>query len=554
MAETTLAPRQLAASPAPLAAGSRAHALPPEVAHALLLAGLALVVFAHGFLHDFTNWDDHAYIVENPTIRELSWQTLARAFGGFHVLNYNPLHILSYALDHAVWGLEPAGFFLSNLVLHATAGVLVYLIALWFVATRGAAFFAAALFVVHPTRVESVVWLSQRKDVLSACFVLASLLAYLHGVRASSPARRRALAIVAWSLFVLACLAKSQVVAFPLLLVAVDSSQRRPLARALPGKLPYLAVSVVFALVTLAAHEGGAQHGIEFPDCITAPLAAVSIYAAHLAWPVGLSPYYDLRPEDFASAPRVAAGALLTVVALVVAWRSWQRERVLLVAVACFVAFTLPVLGIVRINVQVADRYLYLAIAGAAILLARAGSGLRVPRRTKALAAGALVATLSVATIAYVPVFRNSVSLWRHVLERAPGCSLAHSNLGHHYLGAGRYDLAIAHYDADLAARPIFETSLLGRALLHEHAGELRAAEALLRHTVELQPESDRARAMLEEFVARHARRALTSPRRPRRRPPPPRSRSRARSCRAGGGRRSGSSATTRGRRSDRRR
>src|SRR6185436_20451955 len=176
-------------------------------------AGITLAAFRGGFLNDFTNWDDPGYITENRLIRGLSWERIAAAFSRFHLQNYAPLQLISYMVDHTIWGLRPAGFFLQNLLLHLASGLLVWRIFSSLGGGGTGAALAGVVFLVHPTRCESVAWLSERKDVLSGFFALASLALYLRWARPGTEAANRLDPRYAGSLalFLLALLSKSQV-------------------------------------------------------------------------------------------------------------------------------------------------------------------------------------------------------------------------------------------------------------------------------------------------------------------------------------------------------
>ncbi|MBI4605116.1 MAG: tetratricopeptide repeat protein [Planctomycetes bacterium] len=476
----------------------------------LLLAVLGLLVFRDGFQHEFTNWDDPQYIVENPLIRGLSAGRVWAAFTGFHVFNYNPLHIVSYMVDHQLWGLQAGGFFLTSLILHVLTGVAAYHLALRWSGSANAALFVAAVFLVHPTRVESVAWLSERKDVLSGLFAMTSLLAYwrhLDGACSPAPGRgasgaTRGPYLASLALYVLALLSKSQLVSLPLVLLAMDVSRRRPLGPALLSKAPFFAFSAVFCVVTLLGHTGDSLRDVTLPERLLSPLAALAHYLLHLLWPVGLSPYYDAT-RGFPEPAFVAAGAAAFAALSAAAWISLHRQRSWFLGIAWLLAFLLPVLGFIRTNVAFADRYLYLAAVGPVAAAAAQLARLPRPRVPIALAGAATIAVLSAITASCVPVFRDSESLWLRVLERSPGASLAHSNLGHHLLTQGRLEEAARHYDADLAERPYFESTLLGRALIHEVAGDPGAARRMYALALEKRSQSVLARLEYADFLGR---------------------------------------------------
>ncbi len=478
-----------------------------HLVHPLILAGLTLFVFREGSTHEFTNWDDWKYIVENPLIRGFSLDRVWTAFTRFHVFNYNPLHLVSYMVDYEIWGLQAGGFFLTSLALHVATGFIFYFLALNWLRSGTAALLVAALFLVHPTRVESVAWLSERKDVLSGFFGAAALLAYAKHLERipgdGGPSRRWILPVIVWLLFLFALLSKSQLVTLPLVLVAMDLCRRRPLRAAILSKGPLFALSAVFSLLTLWAHAGEGSQGISFPESLLVPLAALPRYLLQIVWPTALSPYHDFSPRDFHSPAWVGAGLALLALLALTAWRSLRGDRVWFFAVVWFLAFLAPVIGIVRINILLADRYLYLSILGPLLALASTALAADRARRPMAIAAAVAVSAFAWQTAGYLPVFHDTESLWARVLEVCPGSSMAHSNLGACFRMQGRGAEAALHYDADLAERPYFEESFLGRAIIHAAAGEKEDARRLYETLLEKRSQSVTARIEYADFLDR---------------------------------------------------
>ncbi len=188
----------------------------------LLLVLLALAAFSTAFGNGFTNWDDPDYITENRLVWGLSPDRVAAAFTSFHLYNYNPLHLVSYMVDHLLWGLDPRGYLFTNLLMHAGAGILVREILRRLGAREGVALLVAAVFLIHPTRCESVVWLSERKDVLSGLLAMASVLCFVtHLSRRGPTTPSWSFSAGAFTFFVAALLAKSQVVTLPAALWAI---------------------------------------------------------------------------------------------------------------------------------------------------------------------------------------------------------------------------------------------------------------------------------------------------------------------------------------------
>ncbi|HVR75026.1 MAG TPA: hypothetical protein VMT52_11865, partial [Planctomycetota bacterium] len=293
--------------------------------HLAFLASLALFVFREGFSHQFTNWDDGQYIVENSLVHGLSWDRIVTAFSGFHVANYNPLHLISYMVDYELWGLHAGKFFATGLLLHTLTAFLVHEVARRFTGSAGAALVVAAVFLIHPTRVESVAWLSERKDLLSGLFSMGSLLAYMNHREARSAVKGKITLAASCILYLLALLSKTQVVTLPLVLVALDLVEGRGLKSSLLGKVPFFVLSILFSVVTVAAALGDeGTRGFELPGSILDPIAALPHYVLHMFWPIGLSPYYGHPEREFHGALALSSGTLVLLGLGFLAWRSWR--------------------------------------------------------------------------------------------------------------------------------------------------------------------------------------------------------------------------------------
>jgi hypothetical protein len=363
-------------------------------------------------------------------------------------------------VDYRVWGRDPFGYHLTNLVLHLTATALVF----FFVRrlTNGpVALLTAALFGVHPLRVESVAWVTERKDVLFACFYLASLLAYDRWARQGQN----------WwgcfGLFVAAALAKATAVTLPVMLLVLDALVYR--RRAWAEKVPFFAVSLLIGAVTLAAQAGGPGETVAGLDAI--PLWARAglvgycalFYVGKFFWPAHLSAVYPTF-DELGWTPWIAAGWLLLVVAVTVGLAA-QRRRwpVVWLGWVFYLVALAPTIGLVPVGIHVvADRYAYLALLGIMVAV----SAVVVPLARMSLLVG-LVGVLGVLTMQRTAVWRDTGTLFESVLAENPDSLPAHINLSVWYRQRGRHEEAIAHAQAvvRLAPRNPRSHRLLERAL-----------------------------------------------------------------------------------------
>ena len=477
----------------------------------LLLAAAVFACFCPVLWGQFVNWDDDANFLENPNYRGLSPAHLRWMFTTTHMGNYQPLTWLTLGLDHAIWGMNAGGYHFTNLLLHLTSTILFYYFLLLLLeraapdrpAARWPAAIGALFFGIHPLRVESVAWATERKGVLCVMFVMISLAAYLRMDREERLGRpgRRWLAI---SVAAFACSLFSKIlgIMLPVALLAFDVY---PLRRFVPGrrgkilieKLPYLAASLVAGLATISAVEsaGVARSAQEIHPVARVEEAAYGLcfYIWKTALPFGLSPLYPAsRPEDF----NPWAVPLLISVALVAAAFSAaavlrRRHPALVAALFCHAVLLLPVL---RLNFDapqlVADRYAYLACLPWAALLAvlteRSGRPFR-------LAAGAVLVALGALSFLQTRVWNDSISLWTQALKVDAANTFAYNNRG--TARAMKHDRAGAIEDFSQAVRldPKYADAFTNRGRLRMDAGDLEGAIADHSEAIRLAPTFIRA-------------------------------------------------------------
>ena len=424
----------------------------------------------------------------------LRWMLTASVMG-----HWSPLAWLSFALDHAVGGLDPRVYHATNLALHALNTALVCVVARPLLrpalAPRGGegaaglgAFAAALLFAVHPLRAETVAWVSDRRDLLCALFLLVAVWAYLRGVNPDRPLAGawRAASLAA---FGAALASKGLAVTLPLVLLVLD---RYPLGRAGRGwrvlareKVPYVVLALAGAGLTAAAvHASATMAGYtEYGPLARLGLAGYSawIHPARLVWPAALSPLYELPPEVSFLAPRFLLPTLAALVITAALLRLRHRWPAGLAAWGVSLILLAPVSGIVLAGRHVAaDRYTYLSGLGLTVLLGGGAVWALLPRRPAWRAAGAVAALLillSLGALAWqqTRVWRDSESLWRHAVAVQGDCVSCLNNLARALMGG---DSADARRPARLAEAE----ALLRRAvaLRPDHPGPYRNLGALL--------------------------------------------------------------------------
>jgi tetratricopeptide (TPR) repeat protein len=469
---------------------------------AAVLAAIAFAVFAPSIWHGFSTFDDPYYVFQNArVVGGLNQTDIIWAFTTFDNSNWHPLTWLSLQLDASVWGLMPGGFHATNVLLHAVNAALLFFVlrgltgAVW----RSAA--VALLFAVHPLRVESVAWITERKDVLSVCFGLLALWAWIRYV--SAPALGRYL-IVAGAL-ALGLLSKPMLVTFPCLLLVLDwwplrrvnASMRAPAPEAEPPiagedvaasparktsnlrtwlwltaeKLPLLVLAALVAYITFLAqeHQGAMQDLTKMPLAARLNNAAVSYvdYLAKTIWPVGLALLYPHQGAELPLWKGIGAAALLVAITItVVALR--RRAPYLLAGWLWYLGTLVPVIGLVQVGTQaLADRYTYFPQIGILLAICWGIADLAAGRARAALGlAGATAVVLAGLTLVQLQLWADPVALWQHSL-RATGESchglLSLARALEARGGEGDLAAAIAYYRAALDIDP---ESSLGHANL----------------------------------------------------------------------------------------
>ena len=475
-----------------------------------VVAGLlSFLLFAPAARYGLVNFDDWGYVLAPEVRAGFTVGGVGWAFTTFAQGNWHPLTWLSYMVDVAVFGGSPAAHHLVNAALH---GVVVALVSslLRPLGVRGAVRLIVALwFGLHPLRVESVVWISERKDLLCALFYLLTIVAWARFVR-SGRFGDVALAVVAG---MLAALAKPMAVTLPIALVIITlwplrhlrADSGRPWVRVSVRSMavalaPFAALSVALSLVTMHAQHRALQAGepLSLPARIENATVALARYLENLVAPHDLAVLYG-RPVDGWPAAVVVVSVVVVVAAVVVPALLWRRQPVLLAAAAWFVALLLPVLGIVQIGLASrADRYTYLPAVGLTVVLSLLlDRQWDARRRVIAPAAAVILCALSAVTVAQSQVWATSWDLFQNTVIVEPDNGNARTYLAGIALAAG--DLAGAESEArgaiTVRPRSAFARLMLGRVLVRQ--GRFAEAAAELRQAVHLSPASVEARLYL---------------------------------------------------------
>lgn len=488
--------------------------MPPGRVKFLWAVGLfltTLLAFRDVVRCDFINFDDPAYVQDNPLVHDgLSPQSAARAFTTIHAGYWIPLTWISYQLDYTLHGLTPAGYHRTNLLLHAANVVLLFLLLSSLTGAIGRSGVAAALFALHPIQVESVAWVTERKDVLSTFFWLLTLRAYVWYVAARS--WRRYLAVVL--LLALGLMAKPMLVTLPCVLLVLDFWPLRRFRETgvLLEKLPLFALALAAGVLTIVAQrtDTAVRSLDEFSLYARLGNAAVA-YVAYLGtilWPGHLAVFY---PHPGALPLGQVLAAVFVLLTLTVAALALARRAPYLLAGWLWYAIALaPVSGVLQAGWQGrADRFVYVPSIGLFVLATWGlAEWVGVERRRLVLSglAAVVLSACLVRTVFQVRHWHDSLSLWQHTVAVTPCNFVAENSLAAALLDRGRIDEALPHLLRARALKPEHALAHYQLGLAYRQQGRPDEAVACWRDALARLPDYVEAHAALAETLAQKGR------------------------------------------------
>jgi len=534
--EVDLGPEKQIQSP-PL---MRLHS-PPNLALFLgfLLVAASIALYYPGLHYQFTNFDDTGYVVENDHVKYgLDWDTVKWAFTTFDYTNWHPLTWLSHALDCHLYSLDAGKHHRTSVLLHVVNVVLLFGVLLQATGYAGRSAMVAALFALHPINVESVVWIAERKNLLSMLFFLLALGAYrwyTKWVPVTQPARRRPEAghigryLVVMLLYALGLMCKAQIITFPFVLLLWDYwPLRRMFARdqepagtataavtparsfswLMVEKIPLFILSAASAVITMKAQRAG--HGMNptnaYPFLVRLGNAAISYprYVGKAFWPSRLTVLYPHPGNSIAAWQVIAAIVFLLVISGLVLRA--RRRRYLVVGWLWFLGTLVPMIGLVQVGVQaMADRYAYLSLVGLFIMICWGVADYAEQRRisTAWLAAPSLAALLILTVVAHCQIgyWRDNVTLWSHAIAVTRGNYIAEEDLGATLLKLGRMDEAMTHFQAAAAIAPFDGQIFFYMGTCEQQRGDLSKAIARYQQVISV-TQSDIAHNTLLRYLA----------------------------------------------------
>jgi len=467
---------------------------------------LSAVVFWPVHAFDYVNYDDGDYVSANPHVQTgLSKANLVWAFTSGHASNWHPLTWLSHQLDWQVFGARPGPQHLVNLWFHCLNAALVFLVLRRMTGAHWPSALVAGLFALHPLRVESVAWISERKDVLSGLFFLLTLGAYAEYVRRRNepPSARNSPWL--WYCLALACFAlglmsKPMLVTVPFLLVLLDCwplgrwqldrEGLRALVRLALEKVPFLILAAASSIITFVVQRrgGAVSTSISLGERVANALVSYARYLGKTVWPINLSVLYP-HPGHWAGWKVAGALALVLLISFTVALQA-RRRPYLVVGWLWYLGTLVPVIGLVQVGIQsMADRYTYLPCIGLFIMGVWMGAELVSQQagaeKPATVLASLLIAGLACASRHQVYFWSDSQALFQRAIDVTTDNYLAYNNLGYYLSGKGEAGRAKEYYKKSLAINPLYPDALnnLGFALAGEgdYAQAIPLYEAALR-------------------------------------------------------------------------
>jgi len=448
----------------------------------LILAAVTIIAFEPVRHNDFVNYDDFSYVTKNPNVREgLSWESARWAFTTPHVANWHPLTWLSHMVDCELFGLEPFGHHLTNLLLHIANTLLLFLILKKMTGSIWPSAFVAAVFALHPLHVESVAWVAERKDVLSGLFWMLTIAAYIRYAERASVLSYIAVVVS----LALGLMAKPMLVTLPFILLLLDywplkrlnlsgkslSANRGTnvsLKYLLAEKIPLFILIIVSSVITFMVQRGaGAVFEIgqmSFISRISNAVVAYVSYISKMLYPGSLAVLYPFSPNGLPPWKPTVAALMLICASAVIIFK--LRRRYLTAGWLWYIGTIVPVIGLVQVGSQrMADRYTYLPSLGIFIMFAWGVPELlakwRYRKQILVVCAVFVLAGSVIFTRRQVQYWKNSDTLYQHTLAVTKNNSIINNNYGCYLFDSGRLDEAVDKFETALQINPNY---LMARA------------------------------------------------------------------------------------------
>jgi len=467
---------------------------------AALIGILAFTLYIPTGSFGLIEYDDQEYIKNNDLVLSgLTPQGIAEAMSAIVACNWHPLTLLSHMADISLFGNNPGSFHIVNALFHAANSILLFML---LVAGTGAFWrscFVAIIFAVHPLNVESVAWVSERKNVLSTFFWFAGMLGYIHFVKRNN---------WRWYAFSIGCciiglLAKPMLVAFPVTILLLDfwplerlkNLNKNILRKIIIEKIPFFTLSLAFCIITVIVQKqagamGGAENGFPLPVRIANAFISIGQYLLATLIPFGLSVFYPHPGLSISYGVATVWGIIIVGISALVYWKKYPF---LIFGWSWFLVTLLPVLGIVQVGIQShADRYMYVPMIGLLIMILWTGEQFfRKSTEAKRIGAGICIAAIIILSI----VAENQISLWKtnftlfsHAGEVTSRNQIAENMMGIEYGKQGNLREAERHLNAAIAINNNYDRAIFNLSMVRRMQGNIPAAIELCEKAISITP------------------------------------------------------------------
>jgi protein O-mannosyl-transferase len=451
---------------------------------------LTFLAYFPSLKNNFTNWDDPNYVYNNPSIQKLNKKNISELLSADYMGNYHPITMLSLATDYAIGKLKPKTYHTTNLILHLSNTVLVFILIILLFEKLEIAFITATLFGLHTLHVESVAWVSERKDVLYTLFFLASLIFYLRYLKE----QKIKFYLISIILFILSDLSKGMAVSLSLSLIAIDWLKGRNFrdTKVILEKIPYFILSVFFGIIAISAQKLGPEaEGIpqfNFFERLLFASYGFCQYLNKLIVPIKLSAFYPY-PEKGAIPFEFWIYFLISLIVATAAFYSIRKSKEYFF---CFLFFTFNIIMVLQIlpvgKAIMADRYSYVPSIGFFLAVAFTFNHINIDKIFKWIPLAVYVLMLATLTYDRCKIWHDSFSLWTDVIEKYPHAGIAYNNRGVAYADLENYKLALSDYDKAIDIDPKHVEAYNNRGVTKAALKDFTGAKKDYNKAIEIRP------------------------------------------------------------------
>jgi len=448
-----------------------------------LIVIFTLILFSGTLKNKFVNWDDDTYIHKNTSIQQLNVENLKKICTEPYFANYHPLTSLSYALEYHFFKLNPYAYHLTNLILHLFNIILVFIFVRKLTDKKIIPLVASFLFAVHPMHVESVAWISERKDMLYTFFYLSSLIIYLRFLKENKPL----LYVFSFFLFLFSLMSKSAAVSLPLILIFLSFFINNKLVfKDFVRSIPFFALSLVFGMITLFA-QNDAIHIININELyhpferILLIFFAIHFYISRFVFPFGFSAVHAFPDKEIAPFPVefYISPIIVLVLILIIIMSKGEIKKYLIFGFFFFLFNIILVIQIIPVGDSVvSERYTYVSYIGLSLIFAYITEKYLI-EKFKILTIFIFTIYffyLSVATYNQIKTWENSETLWTNAIEKNPKCFLSHYSRGAARAELGLYDKALEDFNNSIKIYPKYAMAFSNRGVIKVDYGDIQGA------------------------------------------------------------------------------